>query len=77
MSVTFILMWGVVKKAVWCGYEVPGINLLCDLMRAMWLDCNKDTSMHIFSLHHVQFQCINASCVEAVVLVRRVWFYVS
>jgi len=63
---------------MWCGNEVPGMILLCDLKEAMRLDRTKDMSMHISNcLHQLRFQRISTSCVEVVVLIRQVYFYVS
>jgi hypothetical protein len=59
------------------GYEVPGMILLRDLKGAMRLDRNKDMSLHVFNLHQLRFQRIEASYVEVVALIRRVCFYVS
>jgi hypothetical protein len=56
---------------MWCVTEVPGMILLHHLKGAMQLDCSKDMSA-CFNLHKLRFQCISASYVEVVVLVRHV-----
>jgi hypothetical protein len=54
----------------WCGYDVPGIILLHDLIVVKNI-------CPCFNLHQLQLQRINASCVEVVALIRRVCFYDS
>jgi len=31
----------------WCGYEVSGMILLCDLQGAIWLDHSDNMSVHV------------------------------
>jgi len=50
-----------------CGHEVPGTILLHDLKGAMQLECSKDVCA-CFTLQILQFQFINARCVEVVAL---------
>jgi len=57
------------------GCEVPVMMLLRDLKGAMWFDRTKDVSV-CFNLHHLWYQCIYTSCVEVVVLIICVCFYV-
>jgi hypothetical protein len=40
----------------------------------MWLDHSKDVCA-CFNLHHLQLQCINASCVEVMALIRCVFLH--
>jgi len=58
-----VIVWKIIIfTGTWCGYEVPGMILLCDLIVVKTCLC--------------VFQRISASCVAVVALIRRVCFYV-
>jgi hypothetical protein len=68
--------WSLSHQHLHCGYEVAGMTLLRNLKGALRLDRSKHACA-CFKLHQLRFQRINASCLEVVVLIKRVCSYAS
>jgi hypothetical protein len=45
-------------QSTWCGYDVPGTNLLHDLKGAMPLDRSEDTSVHVSTCTSYYFNAL-------------------
>jgi hypothetical protein len=60
--------------SAWCGCNVPGMILFLT-KGAVQLGCSKDMSIHVSTCTILQFQCINSSCMEVVMLIRCVFLH--
>jgi hypothetical protein len=47
-------------NSTWCSYEVPGMIILHDLKGAIWLDCSKDTSVHVSTCTCYDFKALTS-----------------